>query len=320
MIKERYCPFCNLKLVSGGNHIYTCKQRDFSLTKTEIKLKFLEYNFGDNILDNVCNDYNNLYSLPMLKEKYNGIDNKSVYFLLSLKNINPRNISESAIKISQQKMKKTLQEKYGDNIINPGQIPTVKEKVKKTFLKHYGVDNVWKLANYNKKCAELHPETHKIHMKKIQNGCKKFWDNITEEQLNEWCIKVSKGKELNNNYQSNLENRFCQILNNLNISFTRQFHIKGYNHPYDFHLINTKIIIEINGDYWHANPIFYNENDVISYPGKKSSAKEIWNKDKKLIEIAEKNNYKVITIWENEINSKTNNELEEYFIYLLKSI
>lgn len=320
MIKERYCPFCGLKLVSGGNHIYRCKHRDLNLSKDEIKLKFLEHNFGSDILNNVCSDYMNLYSLPMLKEKYNGIDNKSIYFLLSLKNIKPRNISESAIKISQHKMRKTLQLKYGDNVINPSQIPEVKEKVKNTFLIHYGVDNIWKLANYNKKCAELHPETHQIHMEKLHNGCKYFWDNITKEQLNDWVAKVSKGRELNNNYQSNLENRFCQILNNLNISFTRQFHIKGHNHPYDFHLVDTKIIIEINGDYWHANPKFYNENDILVYPGKKVLAKEIWNKDKKLIKIAEENNYKVITIWEDEIKNKTDIELKEYFIYILMNI
>ena len=33
-------------------------------------------------------------------------------------------------------------------------------------MKHYGVDNIWKLSDYNKKYAELHPETHAIHMQK----------------------------------------------------------------------------------------------------------------------------------------------------------
>lgn len=38
-------------------------------------------------------------------------------------------------------------------------------------MKHYGVDNIWKLSDYNKKCAELCPETHAIHMQKMWIYC-----------------------------------------------------------------------------------------------------------------------------------------------------
>ena len=178
MIKERYCPFCGLKLINGGRHIYACKKRNLNLSKEQIKLKFLEYNFGENILENICNDYQNLYSLPMLKEKYNGIDSNSVYFLLSLKNISIRSISESAIKISKEKFKNTCLKKYG--VENPSQSKDIKNKKEQTFLKHYGVNNIWKLQNYNKKCAELHPESHKTHIEKLHNGCIKFWNNLSD--------------------------------------------------------------------------------------------------------------------------------------------
>ena len=98
-------------------HIYKCKMRDMNLTKEQIKLKYLQFNFGDNILDDVCNDYEHLYSLPMLREKYDNIDSKAVFFLLKLRNIKPRTISESAKKISQEKYKQTCREKYGvDNV------------------------------------------------------------------------------------------------------------------------------------------------------------------------------------------------------------
>lgn len=87
------------------------------LSKEEIKLIFLQYNYGDNILQDVCKDYEQLYSLPMLKEKYNGLDYKSILFLVSIGGLKPRTISESAKKISQEKYKKTCQRKYGvDNI------------------------------------------------------------------------------------------------------------------------------------------------------------------------------------------------------------
>ena len=48
--------------------------------------------------------------------------------------------------------------------------------------------------------------------------------------------------------------------------------------------------------------------------------KEIWEKDKKHIEKAENNNYKVIVIWEDEIRNRNNEELKEYVLTLLKNI
>lgn len=87
------CPFCGKEIKPKDNHhIYSCKERKDELSKEEIKLKYLQYNYGENILDDVCNDYLNLYSLPMLKEKYKNIDSKSIFFLLSLKNIPKRSI------------------------------------------------------------------------------------------------------------------------------------------------------------------------------------------------------------------------------------
>lgn len=319
MTKERYCPFCELKLTNGGRHIYTCKKRNISLTKEQIKLKFLQYNFGENILENICNDYQKLYSLPMLNKKYNGIDNKSIIFLLSLKNIPIRSISESSKKISIEKFKKTCLKRYG--VENPSQSNDIKNKKEQTFLNHYGVDNIWKLQGYNKKCAELHPESHCEHMKKLCEGRNNFWNNITKEQLNELVKKISKTKEKNGFFNSKLENRFCEILNSLNISYIRQFHLKGSTHPYDFRLLNTKIIIEINGDYWHANPLKYNENDYIQYPRiGLIKVKDVWENDKKYINHANNCGFKVINIWEDTMNKMTNEELSNYFINLLNQI
>lgn len=79
----------------------------------------------------------------MLKEKYDNIDYKSIFFLLSLKNIPLRTLSESAKKISIEKNKKTCKERYG--VENVSQLDEIKKKKEKTFTEHYGVDNIWKL-------------------------------------------------------------------------------------------------------------------------------------------------------------------------------
>ena len=82
-----------------------------------------------------------------------------------------------------------------------------------------------------------------------------------------------------------------------------------------------KIIIEINGDYWHANPKKYNENDEIKFPhiGYKK-VKDIWELDKKYINHAKKCGFTVFEIWESDMNKLNDEELSIYIINLLKNI
>jgi G:T-mismatch repair DNA endonuclease (very short patch repair protein) len=156
-------------------------------------------------------------------------------------------------------------------------------------------------------------------MKKLRMGLKDYWENISDERLKEVIKKASKTRESNCYYHSSLEVRFCSILESLNISFTRQYHINKNRHPYDFHLCDSKIIIEINGNFWHANPLYYQDNDIIKYPGGKKTAKEVWERDKKFIDWAEKNGYKVIVIWEDDFK-KTDDELKDLFLNMLNNL
>ena len=70
---------------------------------------------------------------------------------------------------------------------------------------------------------------------------------------------------------------------------------------FDFTIQNILLIIEFNGDYWHANPKFYKADDIIKYPGNKLiKAKEIWERDKVREQILKFNGYKLITVWEDD--------------------
>ena len=70
---------------------------------------------------------------------------------------------------------------------------------------------------------------------------------------------------------------------------------------YDFKIGNT--IIELNGDFWHANPNKYSEFDILNFPGGYKSAKEIWDKDLEKKNLALNNGYKIYYFWENQINN-----------------
>lgn len=74
----------------------------------------------------------------------------------------------------------------------------------------------------------------------------------------------------------------------------------------------TNKVIEFYGDFWHANPLIYKENDVVRNG---LTAKEIWNHDKMRISLLkEKFNLDIRTVW--EYDSKNQNVLNEYAMWI----
>lgn len=80
---------------------------------------------------------------------------------------------------------------------------------------------------------------------------------------------------------------------------------------YDFLIPDKKIIIEANGTYWHCDPELYKPTDCIKFPGKgEVEARDVWLADKQKIENASLQGYRVVTLWEREINDEqTLNEI-----------
>lgn len=68
----------------------------------------------------------------------------------------------------------------------------------------------------------------------------------------------------------------------------------------DFVNNSKKIIIEVNGDYWHCNPDKYKADYY--HQGKRLTAQQIWDYDLNRQIYLEELGYKVFIIWENKIN------------------
>jgi len=58
-------------------------------------------------------------------------------------------------------------------------------------------------------------------------------------------------------------------------------------------------IIEIQGDYFHANPLFYNSDDIIL----NKTAKDIWVRDAYKLQIANCKDIRLMQIWEYDIKN-----------------
>ncbi|MFN3301014.1 MAG: hypothetical protein ACK41Z_12560, partial [Sediminibacterium sp.] len=70
---------------------------------------------------------------------------------------------------------------------------------------------------------------------------------------------------------------------------------------YDFVCSKSKKIIEYNGDFWHCNPNFYNEDFL--HPIILKTSKQIWEQDNRKIQFAESRGYNLFIIWESDLYS-----------------
>ena len=76
---------------------------------------------------------------------------------------------------------------------------------------------------------------------------------------------------------------------------------------YDINVGNK--IIEVNGDYWHCNPMMYESN--WTHPVKQKTSSDIWNSDEIKIKNAKEQGYEVLVIWESDYNNNKKETLDE---------
>lgn len=83
---------------------------------------------------------------------------------------------------------------------------------------------------------------------------------------------------------------------------------------YDFVVPEKKKMIEFNGDYWHANPMFYEKDWV--HPTTKKTAVEIWAYDSFKFDIAKKNGYNIFVVWESDYKNDKEKVLKQCMEFL----
>jgi hypothetical protein len=295
---NKTCPFCQSEIKQyDANHIYRCNP---SITKSEAKFQFISYNnpyiskYG-----NLLMEYEErLKSLPVLIKEFN-IDSKAITFLLDYHGIKKRTLSESAKLISVPKYKKTCLTKYG--VDNVSVLDSIKIKKKDKFTENYGVDNIWKSEEYREWLNSHMLE--KYNAKSVPNlhgnSDSWGWNKLTKEE------KQDRLKTLHSNFTSKLELRVKEIIKSLNIDFEHQYYLKGQ--AFDF-LVGGRLLIEVNGDYWHANPLLFTADDMFFFRGEISS-KDIWSKDKAKIQMGLNEGFITLTLWESELKDMSDDNI-----------
>lgn len=344
------CNFCSKSITLRGfkNHLIGKHSTEFS-NINDLTLFVLKHknNWDDEVINNITKDYEEL-SILQLSKKY-AISYGHILTLFKALNIGIRGIKDTCFldKVKELKVSTTF-ERYG--VDNVSKSEEIKNKKKSTFLKNYGVDNIFKDPTFIKELDSILMAKYGVkrlcniekQKETIKNKPKEFFNERTKKSnitRNKWSdekrqsIKDKKSKtrkelwnklsskekdtileKLAHNTISSLEVRVAKCLTELNISYESQY-LLSYRY-FDFKV--NKVLIEINGDYWHANPEKYSANDIISFPkGKKILASSLWKKDEVKKRAAEKKGFTVFYIWEKELNTMTDLELKKRILNLL---
>ena len=281
-----FCEFCHKEFETVSSlkgHYGQCK----------IKRKLLESTLTKEILYDlmfVKNLSSNYIGRIWMKEQTGHEYGASVIInLAKLYGFQPRNLKEANSNPERQKLcQTTLKNKYGDNITNISQLQSIKDKKEQTFLKHYGVKNIFCNVSYINECFESkYGVSNNFYRKDIiidyNTGVRSKIHQKIEDILKDFKIE----------FKSEPNNICCGFNQDLN---------KIYSPRPDIFIPSKNVIFEIQGDKWHANPKIYKDNDLITNLWRGDTlASEIRKMDEIKKHHMESFGYKVYYIWEYDI-------------------
>lgn len=171
-------------------------------------------------------------------------------------------------------------------------------------------ENQKKTERMTEKVLELYKTNPKFRekMKIIQMEVgKKMKEHYRLHGLSPKWIKWYKNYSCNG--KSKLEDRFYNYLKIRITDKIERWHPIS-NMFVDFYIPDKKLIIECLGDYWHMTPTKYSPADYNK--STKRTAAEQWDRDKRRRLFMESRGYKVVELWEGEINNSDYKKLDIY--------
>lgn len=208
--------------------------------------------------------------------------------------IKTHTISEAAkLKDTQKRKKSLLKQKYGCE--NISQIQEVKDKKVKKAIEKYGCINVFQSEEIKNKSKQTLFEKYGVYTPAHISGITRNNGNFS-----------SLHKEISNFLKTNKVDHKNEVVFYSIGDLEKRKHRRA-----DIVIEDSKIVIEVNGDLWHANPIKYKNSDIINLWKGPKKAEDIWKKDKEKRELIESHGYKVIYCWEYDIRFNKANLFKE---------
>jgi G:T-mismatch repair DNA endonuclease (very short patch repair protein) len=134
----------------------------------------------------------------------------------------------------------------------------------------------------------------KEHIRKITEDRRRYWsdeENRLAQRERRMQYIIKNGFQI----KSKLETKFAKILNEIGVEYYEQFYVSDIPALYDFKIKGKKILIEIDGDYWHCKPGTKFETPQYAAQFSNLESDEIKN------EWAKSNGYTLLRFWETDI-------------------
>lgn len=218
---------------------------------------------------------------------------------------------EEYYKISLEKIKNTNNERYGvDNFFQTDKVLSINQERwenyrKETFkdvVEYVKESGVYVCKCMDENCGLCNAKIFSISVKNYLNRRNQGYD------IKDICtIKNPIGEYRGKSKLQDSIYEYVKGIYNGKILYNDKNILKtdcGKKVELDMYFPEINVAIEVNGDFWHMNPRFYNETDYNEKMGE--YAKEIWERDEVKENVCKKLNIKLYTIWEYDWN--TNNK------------
>lgn len=322
------CHICNFETTSKGIGRHYHNRHGLKLSENpEVYLMYFDYN-NPGILDDIKNMIRCGIGLKSIQKKYDTIGLGSLPILKkSLADIYPDDFTKKVTDRSRETYFNKTGTYYSDKF----------NEKKCGFRDKILAKKAAKIASTNasrlEKLSERLKSNNPSHSAQTIEKRKKTYHNKTEDEkiaiIEKRLITCNKNQSYLKraetivkkyggfvNYgnktagHSNWHDGVKQMLIKNNIITISEKTVVN-NYTSDEVNLEKKIIIELNGDFWHCNPKYYDNNYY--HPFIKMTAKEIWDKDEKRISDYIKNGWRVVVIWESDDLNEKIKELKEIY-------
>lgn len=164
------------------------------------------------------------------------------------------------------------------------------------------------------KCIKRYGYEEGLH---IFNKRQEKWQSTLKSKPPQEIARINKAKTENIvDYRiSSAEREISNFLTKQGLDIETQFYINYADRSYWYDIKCGNRIIEYNGDYWHANPLIYEETSEMK---KRVPASDIWERDKKKSDVAVLNGYEIKYVWEREFLNNKEKVLQECLSFMIQ--
>lgn len=208
-------------------------------------------------------------------------------------------------KETQDKIKEVVLEKYG--VSNVSFIPKVKQVLS---ARQMGSNNSFYGLRHDQETLNIISESSKLAWKDNENRRISFKKIMNTIRKRNWQDPIYRQTILQGNLSgkhSKLHQAVAEQLALKELGFESEKVIFRYR--VDEINFDKKVIVEINGDYIHANPTKFEPDDLIILRSSRYIAQDKWNYDQKRKEALEALGFTVFVIWQSDDLDKKKFEL-----------